>query len=109
MKTIIGLNETNFKAEVLDGVGPVLVDLCGPCKMLAPFLEQLAVEFTGKIKFAKLNVDHAPTLAGLYEITGVPTLVLFRGGKAVDQMVGLVSPGLLKIWLEKTAGETVIA
>jgi thioredoxin 1 len=113
MKTIIELNETNFKAEVLDAVGPVLVDFyapwCGPCKMLAPFLEQLAVGFTGKIKFAKLNVDHAPTLAGLYEITGVPTLVLFRGGKAVDQMVGLVSPGLLKIWLEKTAGETVIA
>lgn len=113
MKTIIELNETNFEPEVLKAVGPVLVDFyapwCGPCKMLAPFLEQLAVEFNGKMKFTKLNVDDAPELAGHYDITGVPTLILFRGGNAVDQMVGLVSPNLLKRWLEKAANETVIA
>jgi thioredoxin len=113
MKTIIELNETNFEPEVLKAAGPVLVDFyapwCGPCKMLAPFLEQLAVEFNGKMKFARLNVDDAPELAGHYDITGVPTLILFRGGQPVDQMVGLASPNLLKKWLEKAANETVIA
>jgi len=113
MKSIIELNETNFEPEVLKAVGPVLVDFyapwCGPCKMLAPFLAQLASEFVGKMKFAKLNVDDALELAGHYGITGVPTLMLFRGGNAVDQMVGLTSPSLLKRWLEKTTNETVIA
>lgn len=113
MKSIIELNETNFETEVLKAAEPVLVDFyapwCGPCKMLAPFLEQLAIEFAGKIKFAKLNVDNALKLAGRYGITSVPTLTLFRGGQSVDQMVGLTSPSLLKRWLEKAANETVIA
>ena len=113
MKTIIELSETNFESEVLKAAGPVLVDFyapwCGPCKMLAPFLEQLAVEFNGRVKFAKLNVDDAPELAGHYDITGVPTLMLFRGGNVIDPMVGLASPGLLKRWLEKAAHETVMA
>ena len=85
---------------MLKAAGPVLVDFyapwCGPCKMLAPLLEQLAGEFDGRVKFAKLNVDDAPELAGHYDITGVPTLMLFRGGNVIDQMVGLASPGLIK-------------
>ncbi len=113
MKTMIELNETNFEPEVLQAAGPVLVDFyapwCGPCKMLAPFLEELAIEFAGKMKFAKLNVDDALELAQHYDITGVPTLMLFRGGQPVDQMVGLNSPNLLKQWLAKAANETVIA
>ena len=113
MKTIAELNETNFETEVLQAAGPVLVDFyapwCGPCKMLAPFLEQLAIEFAGKMKFTKLNVDDALALAQHYDITGVPTLMLFRGGNPVDQMVGLASPNLLKQWLTKATNETVIA
>jgi len=113
MKSIIELNETNFEAEVLKAGVPVLVDFyapwCGPCRMLAPILEQLAAEFTGKFKFARLNVDDALELAGHYDITGVPTLMLFRGGKAIDQMVGLAAPRSLKAWLEKAVGEAAIA
>jgi thioredoxin 1 len=91
----------------------VLVDFyapwCGPCKMLAPLLEQLADEYNGRVKIAKANVDDMTDVAGFYGITGVPTLMLFRGGKNVDQMVGMASPRQLKAWLENAAKETVTA
>jgi thioredoxin 1 len=87
MKNIIELTEANFEQEVLKAEGPVVVDFyapwCGPCKMLAPLLEQLAGELAGKLKFVKLNVDEAPVLAGRYDITGVPARMLFRGGNVV--------------------------
>jgi thioredoxin 1 len=111
MKNIIELNETNFEPEVLQAAGPVLVDFyapwCGPCKMLAPFLEQLAGEFTSRVKFSKLNVDETSELAGRYDITGVPTLMLFRGGETVDRVVGFPGPRQLKAWLDKAAGPAV--
>ena len=113
MKTVTELTEDNFEQEVLRADGVVLVDFyapwCGPCKMLAPLLEQLAGEFTGKVKFAKLNVDEAPESAGRYGITGVPTLMLFRGGNPVDQVVGLASPRGLRTWLEQAAGQPAAA
>jgi thioredoxin 1 len=107
MKNLTELTETTFEAEVLQSDLPVLVDFyapwCGPCKMLAPLLEQFAAEFQGRIKFTKLNVDDASELAGKYEITGVPTLMLFRGGQATATQVGMVSPKALKVWLESAA------
>ncbi len=111
MKNIIELTEKSFETEVLKATGPVLVDFyapwCGPCKMLAPLLEQLAGEFAGKVKFVKLNVDDAPELSADHEITGVPTLMLFCGGKVVDQVVGFPGPRLLKAWLDKAVGPAV--
>jgi thioredoxin 1 len=107
MNNITELMETSFETEVLRVPGPVLVDFyapwCGPCKMLAPLLEQLAGEFAGKVKFAKMNVDEAPNLANQYGITGVPTLMLFRGGKVADQVVGFPGQSQLKAWLTQAA------
>lgn len=113
MKSIIELNDANFEPEILNAVGPVVVDFyapwCGPCKMLAPFLEQWAIELAGKMKFGRLNVDDALETAQRYDITGVPTLMLFRGGQVADQVTGFAPPNLLKSWLQKAASETAIA
>lgn len=104
---MIELTEESFETEVLQDQQPVVVDFyapwCGPCKMLAPLLDQLAAEFQGRVKFAKLNVDNAPELAGHYDVTGVPTLALFRGGQLVDALVGLASPKALRAWLLNAA------
>jgi thioredoxin len=101
------LTDANFAEEVQRSELPVLVDFyapwCGPCKMLGPILERLAAEFEGRIRFAKLNVDEAPELANAFEVTGVPTLMLFRGGQATEAQVGLASPKALKAWLEAAA------
>ena len=83
---------------------------CGPCKMLSPILDSLAGEFAGRVKFVKLNVDEAPELAGDYQITGVPTLILFRGGEAVETMVGMASARALRKMLDgATAGSPASA
>ncbi len=107
MKNIIELSEQSFEREVLKAALPVVVDFyapwCGPCKMLAPLLEQVAGEFQGRIRFGKVNVDDAPQLAGALQITGVPTLALFRGGQLADTKVGLLSPRMLKAWLEEAS------
>ena len=104
MKELTELNESSFQSEVLESNLPVLVDFyapwCGPCKMLAPILAQLALEFQGRVKIAKLNVDEAPGVAARYNVTGVPTLILFSDGKEKSQMVGLASTKALKTLLE---------
>jgi thioredoxin 1 len=113
MKNIIELTEVNFEAEVLRAAGPVLVDFyapwCGPCKMLAPLLEQFAAEFAGKVKFAKVNIDDAGLLANEYEISSVPTLMVFRDGEPVDQVEGFYGQRAFKAWLEKAANLNVTA
>jgi thioredoxin 1 len=92
MTDIPKLSEATFQLEVLESSLPVLVDFtavwCGPCKMLDPILQQLAQSWQGKIKVVKLDVDDSPNLAMDYQIMGVPTLMLFKGGQPVERVTG---------------------
>lgn len=88
----IVLTEQNFEAEVLSATQPVLVDFwatwCGPCRMLAPVLEELAVEYDGRVTVGKVNVDEQPLLAARYGIQSIPTVMLFKNGELVNTLVG---------------------
>ena len=88
----ITATEENFKSEVLESSQPVLVDFwaewCGPCKMIAPAIEELAADFDGKAKVVKVNVDEQPKLAQEYGVRSIPTLLFFRDGKVAEQLVG---------------------
>ena len=96
---IVNLTEKNFKDEVEQSTVPVLVDFwaswCGPCRMIAPIVDQLAEEFDEKVKVAKLNVDENSELAARYQVSSIPSLLLFRNGKVVNQMVGARPKGEL--------------
>src|SRR4030042_2529138 len=90
--TLLELNSGNFKTTVDSGSIPVLVDFwapwCGPCRVIAPILEEVAKEFEGKVRVAKLNVDDSPDIASQFGVRGIPTLILFRDGPIKGQMVG---------------------
>jgi len=92
MKPTIEINEANFETEVLKSAQPVLVDFwapwCGPCRMLAPVLDEVAVEVRGKARIGKVNVDENPDLAVRFGIQSIPTLVYFVNGEVADQSVG---------------------
>ena len=92
---IIELSTENFDAEVLKSEKPVLVDFwaewCGPCKMLAPVLDDLATEFDGKVKIGKVNIDNHQQLSVQYGVSSIPTLLIFKGGQVQNQTVGLKS------------------
>ncbi len=90
----IEFTDANFEQEVLKADVPVLVDFwavwCGPCKMIAPFVQEIANEYEGKAKVGKVDVDNNPQVAMTYGIRSIPTLLIFKGGKVVDQIVGAV-------------------
>ena len=91
---ITEITQQNFETEVLGASVPVLVDFwaswCGPCRMLSPVVDELAAQYEGKVKFGKVNVDEQPRLAMNYSVESIPTLLLFRDGRAVDKSVGVV-------------------
>ncbi|MDR1429721.1 MAG: thioredoxin [Spirochaetaceae bacterium] len=92
MSAGITVNSGNFKVEVTDSSVPVLVDFwaawCGPCKMISPMLEQIADEYSGKLKLGKVNVDEEAALAEQHDITSIPTLVVYKDGQIVNQHSG---------------------
>jgi thioredoxin 1 len=101
-QNIHAFTDDNFEAEVLKSDTPVLVDFtatwCGPCKMLAPVVDKLADELVGKVKVGKLDIDNAPNVTAKYQVRGVPTVMVFKGGQKVAQHVGLTNrEGLLKL------------
>lgn len=94
MGKVLDVTDQNFETEVIKSSTPVLVDFaaewCGPCKRLAPIIDELAKEFAGKVKMARLDVDENQSCASRFNIMSVPTMIFFKGGKQVDQVVGLV-------------------
>ena len=97
------VTDANFEAEVLQATQPVVVDFwaewCGPCRMIAPALEEIAKEMDGKVKITKLNVDENPGVAGKLGIRSIPTLMLFKDGKVAAQKVGAAPKGELTKWI----------
>ncbi|MBP6920867.1 MAG: thioredoxin [Candidatus Omnitrophica bacterium] len=96
--------DANFKSEVLESLTPVLVDFwatwCGPCRMVAPVVEEIAKEYDGKVKVGKVDVDENSRTASDFGIMSIPTIMLFKNGKVMEQVVGALSKGQLKSMID---------
>jgi thioredoxin 1 len=105
MSTVEHVTDTTFQQEVLNSELPVLVDFwapwCGPCRMVAPAVEELASQYEGKLKVVKLNTDENPAMASEYGIRSIPALLVFKGGQKVDTVVGAVPKTTLASTVEK--------
>ena len=108
LRLVIHTTTANFERDVVFSEVPAVVDFyadwCGPCRMLAPQLEKVADEYAGKVKIVKVNVDEEGELAARYGISGIPTLIFFKGGKAADTVVGLPQPWMLKEKIDGLVG-----
>jgi thioredoxin 1 len=106
-------DESDFKSSVLENAKPVVVDFyadwCGPCRMMAPIVEQLAGEYSDRLVFGKLDTDANPGVAMQYQVMGIPTLGLFKGGQMVDRLVGFPGPAGVRSWLDRAIERTAAA
>jgi thioredoxin 1 len=107
----IAVSDDTFESEVLNAPQPVVVDFwaewCGPCRMIAPALEEIAKELQGKVKIVKMNVDENPRTPGQFGIRGIPALLMFKGGKVAAQKVGAQPKSQLMAWITESAGAKV--
>ena len=103
----VKVDNNNFASEVLQSAEPVVVDFwaewCGPCKMIAPALEEISTELSGKVKVAKLNIDDNPELAAQFGVRSIPTLAIFKGGQVADIKVGAAPKTALTSWIAGAA------
>jgi thioredoxin 2 len=101
----VNVTDATFSAEVLSHPRPVLVDLwagwCAPCRMIAPTLKEIAGDLMGRLRIAKVDVDENPRSHASMQVSGIPTLVMFKGGKEVDRVVGALPPRELRAWIER--------
>lgn len=108
MANVLEITDGNFEQEVAKSTVPVLIDFtatwCGPCKMLAPVIEEIAGEYQGRIKVGKLDIDDNQAIAQKFQIRGVPTVLLFNNGRVVDQMVGVAPKSKFQNMLSRVLG-----
>ncbi|PPJ45147.1 thioredoxin [Rhizobium sp. KAs_5_22] len=103
----VKVDNSNFQAEVLDSAEPVVVDFwaewCGPCKMIAPSLEEISNEMAGKVKVVKINIDENPEIAAKFGVRSIPTLAMFKDGEVADIKVGAAPKTALTSWISSAA------